>query len=174
MNLKTLVTFIFLCCSIGISNAQKTNMPSVDSTPIYKQFPDVPAFTLNRFPDSAVINKQGLKKKTATIIVLFSPDCDHCKTATKNLIANMEGLKKAQIIMVSNLDFGWIKKFDDQFNLSKYDNISLATQQNFFLYEFYDLSSFPAVFVYDKKGKLIGDYKNHIDFAVVAALLKQK
>ena len=76
--------------------------------------------------------------------------------------------------MVSNLDFGWIKKFDDQFNLSKYDNISLATQQNFFLYEFYNLSSFPAVFVYNKKGKLIGDYKNHIDFSVVAALLKQK
>jgi thioredoxin-related protein len=172
--LKSIATLFLLFCFISYSNAQNENSQTNDTTPIYKQFPDVPAFTLNRFPDSAIVTKQDLKKKTPTIIILFSPDCDHCKTATKDLISNIEYLKKAEIIMVSNLNFSWIKRFDEEFNLTKYDNITLATQPNFFLYEFYNLSSFPAVFVYDKKGKLIGDYKQHIDFKEIANLLKQK
>lgn len=155
-----------------LASSHSTYAQAKDSVPIYKQFPDVPAFTLNRFPDSTVITKQNLKKKTTTIIMLFSPDCDHCKIATEQMLANMDELKKAQIIMVSSLDFSWIKKFNDQFHLDKYKNITLATQQNYFLFEFYSLTSFPSVFVYDKKGKLVGDFKSHVDFKEVAALLK--
>ncbi len=132
----------------------------------------MPAFSLNKFPDSTVLTKQNLKKKTATIIMLFSPDCDHCKVATEQMLANIDGLKKAQIIMVSSLDFSWIKKYNNQFHLDKYKNITLATQQNYFLFEFYSLTSFPSVFLYDKKGKLIGDFKEHVDFKKVAELLK--
>lgn len=170
--MKILVLVSLLFCLFNTSNAQNSNSNKIDTTPIYKQFPDVPAFTLNRFPDSAVVTKQDLKNKTNTIIILFSPDCDHCKTATKDLLANIDGLKKAQIIMVSNLDFTWIKRFEKEFDLSKYQNITLATQQNYFLYEFYGLTSFPSVFVYNKKGKLIGDYSQHVTFKEVAALLK--
>ena len=144
---------------------------TAETLPIYKQFPDVPAFSLNRFPDSTVITKQSLKKKTPTIIMLFSPDCDHCKVATEQMLAHMDLLKKAQIIMVSSLDFSWIKKFNDQFHLDKYKNITISTQQTYFLFEFYGLTSFPSVFLYNKKGKLVGDFKNHIDFKELAALL---
>lgn len=170
--MKRFTAVLFFLCSLNVACAQVTNDPTIDTVPIYKQFPDVPAFSLNRFPDSSQFVKADLKKKTATIIMLFSPDCDHCKSATENLIANMDGLKQAEIVMVSSLDFSWIKKFNDQFHLDKYKNISLSTQQSYFLFEFYGLTSFPSVFVYNKKGKLIGDYKSHVDFKEIVSLLK--
>ena len=60
--------------------------------------------------DSSLFYKSNLKKNRATIIIFFSPDCEHCQMETKELTASIKLFKKAQIIMASPLDYIILKK----------------------------------------------------------------
>ncbi|MEI8060067.1 MAG: hypothetical protein WCG67_07920, partial [Ferruginibacter sp.] len=70
---------LLLILTSSISKAQE------DSSLIYKRFPIVPSFKLINVADSSIFTKNNLKKKKATIIIMFSPDCEHCQAETKEL-----------------------------------------------------------------------------------------
>ncbi len=75
--------------------------------------------------------------------------------------------------MVTNLDFSWLKKFNDSFHLEQYPNITLGIEKSYFLFEFFNLSSFPSLFAYNKNGRLIAEYRSHVDFKRLASELKK-
>ena len=77
--------FIAICLLTGLhAGAQELK----DSLAPYQRFPQVPPFTMMIAPDSTAFAKADLKKKKAVMIVYFSPDCDHCKHFTKELLAH--------------------------------------------------------------------------------------
>lgn len=86
--------------------------------------------------------------------MVFSPDCEHCQAETKEITENINLFKKVQIVMASPLDFDYIKKFYEEYNIAKYPTITMGRDPSYFLGTFYKIRSFPSIFIYDKKGKL--------------------
>ena len=125
-----------------------------DSLP-YLRFPTVPPFKLTKISDSTYFTKDDLKKKTATIVMVFSPDCEHCQEETKEITANIQLFKKTQIVMASPLEYSYLKKFYDEYKIADYPTITMGRDPSYFLGSFYGVKAFPAIFVYNKKGKLV-------------------
>ena len=125
-----------------------------DSTLLYKRFPIIPSFKLINVADSSIFTKDNLKKKKATIIMMFSPDCEHCQAETKELTAKIGLFKKAQIIMASPLDFNYLKEFYNEYKIADYPTITMGRDPIYFFGTFFKVRSFPSIFVYDKKGNL--------------------
>ncbi|MGC4102026.1 TlpA family protein disulfide reductase [Ferruginibacter sp.] len=143
-----------------------------DTSLLYIKFPIVPSFRLINVADSSIFTKNDLKKKKFTIIMMFSPDCEHCQEETKHLTASIDLFKKAQIIMASPLDYGYIKKFYEEYKIADYPTITMGRDPAYFLGTFYKVRSFPSIFVYDKKGKYITSFTGSTPVEEIAASMK--
>lgn len=102
---------------------------------------------------------------------MFSPDCDHCKHETKELLDNIELFKKVQIVMVAHLDFILIKEFYETFNIGYYPNITMGRDGAYFLGTFYKIHNYPTMFLYNKKGEFIKMFEGSIPVQKIAESL---
>jgi thioredoxin-related protein len=143
----------------------------IDSLPRYKRIPTVPPFKLIIAPDSIIFVKDELKKKRATIVMVFSPDCDHCVHSTEDLLAHYDLFKKAQIVMATSLAYSHLRKFYTDLKLVDYPNIKVGTDAAYFLGGFYEVRNFPAIFLYDKKGNFKQAFDGNTKWETIAAAL---
>lgn len=156
-----------LICSFGqMATAQKT-----DSL-LYQRFPDIPPFSLRLAPDSAVLNKDLLKKNKPTLFFIFSPDCGHCQITTADLLKHYQLFKNFQIIMASPLEYKWLVPFYEEFKLKKYPAIKVGRDASYTLGTFFDVHNFPELFLYNKKGEFVKEYKGNINFQEIYNALK--
>ena len=58
-----------------------------------------------------------LKSNTATVLIYFSPTCDHCKEFTKELLTHQKELLNKQIVMVGYEPVAEVKKFDSIYKI---------------------------------------------------------
>lgn len=165
--MKTLFLVILSALFFGGVSAQ-VQQPQ---EPAYKRIPTIPPFSLMLSPDSILYTKDNLKKKKAVIVMVFSPDCDHCVHATESLISNIKSFKNTEIILASSLSYESVRKFYKELNLAAYPNIHVGYDSKRFLSSFYELKSFPSIFLYSKKGDFKMDFSDHPDFKLIAAAL---
>ncbi len=64
----------------------------------YLKFPTIPPFTLIGI-DSTKFTRDKLAKHKKTMIMIFSPGCDHCRHQTDSMLANIDQLRDVQILM---------------------------------------------------------------------------
>ncbi len=148
-----------LCCwvlSVSCFAQQDTSL-------LYLSFPTIPSFKLIKVPDSTYFTKEDLKKKTPTIVMVFSPDCEHCQEMTKQITANIKLFKKAQIVMATPVGFSYVKKFYEEYKISNYSAITMGRDPTYFLGTFYKVRSFPAIFIYNKKGQLVNWFTGEVE-----------
>jgi len=148
-----------------------STMAQADSTPIYLRFPTVPPFSITTVPDSTPFTKADLARKKATLVFIFSPDCDHCRQKTKELTAHIHLFKKAQVIMASPLEHRILKKFYEEYKIGDHPNIILGRDPVYFFGTFYKIHSLPSIFLYDKKGNFIKAFDGHVPVQIIAGLL---
>jgi thioredoxin-related protein len=142
-----------------------------DTSLIYLRFPIVPSFKLTNIADSSYFTKDNLKKKKSTVIIIFSPTCENCVEETKELKAKINLFKKAQIIMVSPLEFNYLRKFYDENNIADYPTITMGRDPSYFLGTFYKVRSLPSIFIYNKKGNLVKSFVGSTAVEEIAAAL---
>ena len=142
-----------------------------DSLPVYKRFPTVPPFKIVRVPDSSTYKKDDLKKRKATVIMIFSPDCDHCQHAAKDVLANAVLFKKTQIVMASYAPYQSILNFYNDYGIAGQSNIVMGMDPGYFFGSFYSIRSFPTIIVYDKKGQLVKMFEGSVAFSKIAESL---
>ncbi|HPH86659.1 MAG TPA: thioredoxin domain-containing protein [Ferruginibacter sp.] len=157
-----------LLCIVWLMSAHLV-FAQADSLPIFRRFPNVPPFTIMSFPDSTAFKKEDLSNRTKLMLVIFSPDCDHCRHFTSDLLKHYDLFKKVQIVMASSMDYSIIKQFYTEFNIAQYPAIHMGRDVNYFLGTFFQVTQFPSVFLYDKKGKLIQDFSGTIDVEKLAS-----
>jgi thioredoxin-related protein len=121
----------------------------------YKRFPTLPPLKILLTDSSNYFTKNDFKKNSNVMIMLFSPDCEHCQHETEELLKNIDEFKNIQIIMATMLPFADMKNFYEKYELSKYKNIVVGQDQNFFLIPFYAVRNLPFLAFYNKKGNLI-------------------
>ncbi len=172
--MKRLAIAIIIILSFQPVHAQvgKDSMPKVkDSLPAYERNPTIPSFSIEAAPDSSIFTNHDLKHKKPLIIIVFSPDCDHCKHFTKELLAKYDMVKHAQIVMVSALNYDMIKKFYENYQIADYPSIKMGRDTNYTLGSFIAVRMFPTVMVYDKHGNFVKRLDSGITVEKIAELL---
>lgn len=162
---KNLLCLVLMACLSDPAIAQ------TDSIPIYLRFPEVPPFLITKVPDSTKFTKDDLSKRKATIIIIFSPDCDHCQHEIKELTEHIELFKKVQIILASPLEYAHLKKFYEDYKIAGYPSIIMGRDPSYFFGTFYRVRTFPSIFVYDKKGKFINSFEGPVPVEKIADIL---
>jgi thiol-disulfide isomerase/thioredoxin len=127
----------------------------------YKRFPEVPPFTL-LLHDSTLFTKEDLPGKKASFFILFSPDCDHCKHETEEIIRHIDQFKKIEIVMATPLPLEKVKEFYKHYDLARFKNIKVGRDINFMLPVFYGARSLPFLAFYNNKGKLIDVFEGSL------------
>jgi thioredoxin-related protein len=142
-----------------------------DTSLLYLRFPNIPPFRIIKVSDSTAFTKADLSTKKATMIMVFSPDCEHCQHETEELKKHAELFKKIQIVMVSPIDHRFIRQFYEDYKLSEYPNITIGRDPGYFLGTFYKVRSFPSIFLYDKKGNFVKKFDGSTPVEEIPAAL---
>ena len=165
--MKRLVFFILLLICLG-----KNGYAQADTSLLYLRFPTIPPFKITNVADSSYFTKDDLKKKKPVMIIIFSPDCEHCQHETKELTSHIELFKNVQIIMASVLEHKYLKKFYEEYKIADFPNIIMGRDPSYFLGTFFKVRSFPVLFLYDKKGNFIEKFDGTVSLETVAESFK--
>lgn len=152
--MKHWILFILLSVSLQGLLAQ------VD-TPAYKRFPSIPPLNLVQI-DSTMLTKENLKKHQATMIMYFSPSCEHCQHQMEDMAKHMNELKKIQIVMVTYQPMDEMVNFYKNYKIATYPNIKMGRDAKFTLPPFYHINSLPFMALYDKKGNFITSFEGNV------------
>lgn len=129
-------------------------------TPAFKKNPAVPQFTLLQV-DSSELNSNTLKQQP-TLIMYFSPTCDHCQHQWADMVQHKDKLKNIQIIMATYQPFDEMAEFYKKEKIASYPNIHMGRDTEFRLVPFYRMRSLPYQALYDKNGKLITTFEGNV------------
>ncbi len=162
--MKKSCLLLLMLISVFAASAQE------DSTAVYKRFPKIPPFKIIALPDSTIFTDVKLQENKAVMFFLFSPDCDHCKRAFTDMMNNFNLFDKVQIVMTSPIRYDILKKFYEEHQIANYPNIIMGRDPGAYLNTFFENKSFPGIFIYDKKGKLKCEVRDHPDFKKIADL----
>lgn len=154
--MKWILLLVVTAVSIS-SKAQQATAPKQEAP--YKLYPTLPPLELLQ-PDSNTITKETLKKQS-TLIMYFSPDCDHCIKQMDEMNTRMEDFKKIQIILATNQPMETLVTFIEKYKLANYPNIKAGRDVKFNLPGFYRMKSLPYFALYDKKGTLITTFESN-------------
>jgi thiol-disulfide isomerase/thioredoxin len=127
--------------------------------PAYKRFPTIPPFNLLKVDSSGYLTKEDVKKNRPTMVMFFSPECEHCKHQTEDLLASMDQFKDVEIVMATIQPFNEMKEFYKYYRISDHPNIKMGRDEKDILPGFYQIHNLPYLALYDKKGNLITTFE---------------
>ncbi len=135
-------------------------MAQSPDSPAYKKNPVVPAFALMQV-DSSTFMQNDLKQQP-TLIMYFSPTCDHCQHQWADMVKHKDQLREIQIVMATYEPFEEMQAFYEKENIAGYPNIKMGRDEKFVLPPFYRMRSLPYLALYDKNGKLITTFEGNV------------
>lgn len=166
--MKNWLLLFILAFAVKLASAQ--TLPP--DSPAYKRFPTVPPFNILQV-DSTTLTKDKLKRQP-TLIMYFSPDCDHCKHQWADMEKRMKELKKYQIVMVTYQPFEEMVTFYKAQRIAEYPNIRLGRDTKFFLPPFFKIKSLPFHALYDKNGNLITTFQGNVKIDNLLAAFEKR
>jgi thiol-disulfide isomerase/thioredoxin len=173
------VYLALLALALGhIAFAQKLpNQPATDSANAnapFMRFPTIPPIHLLKLDSASYLSKDDIKKNRKTIIMFFSPDCEHCKHQTEAILADFKDFKDIEIVMATYQPFSELKDFNTHYRIFDHPNILLGRDEKFVLPGFYRIRNLPYLALYDKKGNLITTFEGNQKVDLILDAFKEK
>ncbi len=166
--MKRIVGVVLCLFAVSVTFAQTDSI-----LPPYKKVPIYPPVKL-LLPDSAsYFTKEDLPKKSAVLLMLFNPDCSHCRHETEEIIKHIDEFKDVQIVMATMMPYRQMMAFREEFRLADYKNIVVGCDENYFLSTFYMIRNLPYLAFYDRKRALISVYEGSMPIEKVIAVFKK-
>ena len=132
----------------------------------------MPQFKITQ-ADGKIFKATELKAGRPTILIYFSPECDHCQVFMKEFFKKAERFSKSNVLMVTFLPINRVVAFVKEYPIGKYPNITVGTEgMGFLIRDHLGIQNMPFAAVYDKKNKLIS--KHERDIPLDEILLKIK
>lgn len=156
-----------------LSSVLQAQTDSVHLAP-YKRFPVVPPFKLLQADSLSIFTKADLKKNKPVLVMLFSPECDHCLHETEEMIRHIDEFKKIQIVMTTTWPLHRMNDFISKFGLQRFGNITVGQDSGNMLPTYYNIRNLPFLAFYDKKGKLIDVFEGTLPVEKVLTKFRQK
>lgn len=165
--MKYFFSFLFGLTLFVTANGQHAVAP-------YLQYKTVPAVRLLLADSTGWEMKAKLDKKKPLMIVVFSPECDHCKHETEELIKNINKFKNIQVVMASVLPVFKMRDFVNTYKLSQYKNITVGRDYAYILPVFYNIKSLPYHAFYTKEKKLISVFEGSMKIEKILSQFENK
>jgi len=137
--------------------------------PPYKRFPNNIPLKLLLVDSTTQFTPDNFDKKKQVMVMLFSPDCDHCKHETEEIIKNIDKFKGIQIVMSTTLPFEKMKEFYAHYDLGRFKNIVVGNDKSFLLPVYYNIRNLPFLAFYSKKKELIDVFEGSLPLEKVLA-----
>jgi peroxiredoxin len=163
-----ILVFILSCFCNGLLHSQADSIQ-----PPFKRFPSFPPVKLLRTDSTTYFTKEDLPKKSAVLLMLFNPQCDHCQHETEDIVANIDKFKGIQIVMTTTMHFDSLTAFVKRYGLEKYDNIISGQDKNFMLPVFYEIHNLPFLAFYNRKKKLIRVFEGSMPIPQILSVFAQ-
>jgi len=125
------------------------------SLPLYKKTRALPAFDLLMTDSISHFTTTDLPKNKPVLIILFDPNCDHCKHETEEILQHIDSLKNVQIVMATNADFADLKKFYQHYDLEKFKNVKAGIEPKTYLAVLFAIHNLPYLAMYNGHGVLL-------------------
>ena len=164
--MKYLLFLSFLM--INIAGKAQTNV----AEPPYKRFPTVPPIQLLLGDSVTKYKKENIPSKKPVLIMLFSPDCNHCQHTAEEMYKNKESLKDIHIVMATVLSLHEMNAFMKKYKLDQMQNVVAGKDLYFTLPPFYAIKNFPYMAMYNKKGNLIMGFEGSMPIEKVIKTFK--
>jgi len=117
--------------------------------------------------------KDSLPAKKAVMLMLFNPECSHCRHETEELLQNIDKFRDVEIVMATMMPFEQMKAFREEYQLAKYKNIFVGRDEQYFLFTFYSLRNLPYLAFYNAKKNLISVHEGSMPIEEVLKELKK-
>src|SRR5262249_52748495 len=141
--------------------------------PAFKRFPTLPPLKLLLTDSATYFTKNDIEKKKAVMIMIFSPDCDHCHHETEEMIKRINDFKNIRIVMATTMPFDKMKDYYKKYGLARFKNITLGRDAVFTLPVFYDIRNLPFLAFYNTKGELIDSFEGSLPMEKILAKFKE-
>lgn len=162
---KLLLLLVF--CSLGPSLFSQVDIPA------YQKYKTVPSVKLILQDSSGYELKAKLDKTKPLMLVVFSPECDHCRHETEELLANIDRFKHIQIVMATPLPLDKMRGFIAEYQLNKYPNITVGRDYAFILPTYFGLKNLPFHAFYNKKKELIRGFEGMMTVEKMLAMFSK-
>jgi len=147
-----MILLLAIVSSVTLAMAQTAEAP-------YKRFPEVPPFQLLLSDSATMFTKDMLKKNKATIVMLFSPTCEHCQHEVKEMLKNKTAFKNVQIVMSTLSSISEMNQFYKDYHLDQLPDVTIGKDVRYILPPFYQLHNFPFLAFYDRKKQLVSVFE---------------
>lgn len=171
--MKKLLICLPLILLSFLSHAQKPaeGKPQRDSLP-YQKYPKLPAFNILLQDSATIVNTYHIPEGKPTVLVFFSPDCDHCQQFTKAMMGKMDSLKNVNIYLFTPMSLALLKPFAKELNAGSYKNVTIGKDYQYFFPSFFGTSYVPHVAVYDQKKMFIKMWEGKVKIEDLMAQLE--
>ena len=156
--MKKLACIALVLFSFYFVSAQE---PLPETVAPYLRFPTTPPFKLLKVDSATYVTKENIRKNHRTIIMVFSPECDHCKHQTEEILKEAAKFKDVEIVMATFQPFAEMKEFYSFYRIADHPNIKLGRDEKFVLPPFFRIRSLPFLALYDKKGALVTTFEGN-------------
>ena len=129
----------------------------------------MPDFDLLMGDSVSHYTRNDLPRSKPVLIILFDPNCDHCKHETEEIIKHIDSLRNIQIVMATNADFADLKKFYQHYALERFKNLKAGIEPKSYLAIFFAIHNLPYLAMYNGHGVLL---KTHEGGMTVENILK--
>lgn len=133
-----------------------------DSIPAHLAGLPFPDFKLE-LADKSNFYTDNLPKNKPIIIMLFSPECNHCREQTKGILQAINSFRKVHIVMTTALPYDKMKAYYDEMKIATHKNITMGRDVLFFFSKYYRSHYIPFIAVYNRKRELIATYDGGVD-----------
>ena len=135
--------------------------------PVNAQPRKIPPFRI-LLTNNQLYKAENLPQGKPVLVLYFSVDCDHCKQLITEMCHKMESLKKATVVMITFYTVSETTLFSKQFNLSKFPNVIVGTENNeSFVRNYYQIVNTPYMALHDKDGNFMASFAKDIDLDLV-------
>lgn len=137
----------------------------------YERFKNLPPFELKGL-DGRKIKREDLAKNRGTILMFFSPDCNHCLQQMDWMKQVKEDLKAYNFVLATYQPLEDLKGFYQSYKLEEWKNIYIGRDEKYFLPPYFRIRNLPFIALYDKKGQLISVFEGNTKTDLILSSFK--
>jgi thioredoxin-related protein len=127
----------------------------------YLKNPGFPPIRLLEVDSTHFFTKEDIKKNRKILLMFFSPECEHCKHQTQDILAEISKFKDIEIVMATFQPFEEMKTFYNYYRIGDHQNIFMGRDEKYVLPPFFRMQSLPYLALYDKKGQYITHFEGN-------------
>lgn len=140
----------FLLSAIALLLTMPSVFAQTNDVPVYARHP-LPQFRVTLNAQNQIFSEKDVPKGKNFMLMLFSPDCDHCKKETELIKENIKHFKNTHILMVTGAPMDKMNEFIETYKLRDYKGITVGHEPRHFFPIYFKIKHFPFLAIYDRK-----------------------